>query len=657
MVPIPTNRPMVSASTSPTSSTRPRTAKFDAVVDDIVERHEQGQPVLVGTVQRREDASYLSRHARKKRGVPHDGPEREDTTREEATIVAQAGPQGRRHRRHQHGRPWHRHHARAATPSSSPTRELRNQGLEPASRHADEYESRLADDGREGQGAGRRRARRGRASSAACTSLGTERHESRRIDNQLRGRSGRQGDPGESAFYLSLQDDLMRLFNVRRGSTACCTVLKIPDDVPIENEASSPARIATAQGQVESRNFEIPQERPQVRRRHGPPAQGHLRRAAPGARGRGPAGADPHLPRRRRRRRTSPAPLPRASPRSGTSTQLWTALAPDLPGLRQPRRRRSSRRPAATVGHIDREELIETLKADAHAALPGARGRGRRGGHRASSSAACCCSVLDRKWREHLYEMDYLREGIDLRAYSQRDPLVEYQREGFDMFAAMMDGIKEEAVGFLFNLEVSGRGGGRGRGGRGGGRRGRSCSPRARSTSVPPSSPPSSAKGLERPSHPQNLTYSAPAEDGEAEVRGTTVSNADDEYAGVGRNDRCPCGSGKKFKRCTALRAVPPGSPPAPPADRRSSSRRARLRNEVADDVSRRSKPTVGRNPRGLRPICRSPISTRGRGRSSAARLLNLLDPTERARSSPLLVKQTPARCRPSEARDRAGPA
>jgi preprotein translocase subunit SecA len=163
-------------------------------------------------------------------------------------------------------------------------------------------------------------------------------------------------------------------------------------------------------------------------------------------------------------------------------------------------------------------------------------------------------SVLDRKWREHLYEMDYLREGIYLRAYSQRDPLVEYQREGFDMFTAMMDGIKEESVGFLFNLqvevteddgddevdhvhdhdhEVV-------------------TAPVEAASPIDLAeaqnhSPQFRAPGLERRERPTNLAYSAPSEDGDVEVKAET---AVDEYAGVGRNDVCPCGSGKKFKRC-----------------------------------------------------------------------------------------------------------
>jgi preprotein translocase subunit SecA len=166
--------------------------------------------------------------------------------------------------------------------------------------------------------------------------------------------------------------------------------------------------------------------------------------------------------------------------------------------------------------------------------------------------------VLDRKWREHLYEMDYLREGIGLRAYSQRDPLVEYQREGYDMFATMMDAIKEESVGYLFNLEVqvaeepaeeeaaelSTLGAG---------------SAVAQAAAAGKAAPNIVAKGLERPKAPQNLSYTAPDEGGEAEVTAASEAEVGDEFAGVGRNDECPCGSGKKYKKCHGAPGGPTG--------------------------------------------------------------------------------------------------
>jgi preprotein translocase subunit SecA len=204
--------------------------------------------------------------------------------------------------------------------------------------------------------------------------------------------------------------------------------------------------------------------------------------------------------------------------------------------------------------NLDRDELVEVLRKDAHEAYD--RREAEMGEEvMRELERRVVLSVLDRKWREHLYEMDYLREGIYLRAYSQRDPLVEYQREGFDMFAAMMDGIKEESVGFLFNLEVSVD---------------EEEAEEVEDEVVEPlrqavptvaqrEAPSIKAKGLEAPKPPQNLSYSAPSEDGDVEVKGTTVTNVDDEFANVGRNDRCPCGSGKKYKQCHGRPGGPTG--------------------------------------------------------------------------------------------------
>jgi preprotein translocase subunit SecA len=184
-------------------------------------------------------------------------------------------------------------------------------------------------------------------------------------------------------------------------------------------------------------------------------------------------------------------------------------------------------------------------------------------------------SVLDRKWREHLYEMDYLREGIYLRAYSQRDPLVEYQREGFEMFSAMMDSIKEEAVGFLFNLEVQVEeeefhyhpDGTRHAGPM---HEGALAEPpvsvgvegvslEAIGEALKAASPQIRAKGLGAPSAPQHLSYSAPDEQGGQAVKAAPAAQADDPYTGVGRNEQCPCGSGKKFKQCHGRPGGPTG--------------------------------------------------------------------------------------------------
>jgi preprotein translocase subunit SecA len=278
--------------------------------------------------------------------------------------------------------------------------------------------------------------------------LGTERHESRRIDNQLRGRSGRQGDPGESRFYLSLGDDLMVRFNGERVA-AMMNLLRLPEDVPIEAKMVSKA-IQSAQTQVEQQNFEIRKnvlkydevmnkqrtvvydERRQVL--HGADLSDQIR----------PMITDVI---------TSYVEGATASgyPEEWDLDQLWTALKTLYPiSLTLDE---AIEQAGGEKADLTREFLVEELVADAQAAYD-QREEDLGAEVLRELERRVLLSVLDRKWREHLYEMDYLQEGIGLRAMAQRDPLVEYQREGFDMFAAMMDAIKEESVGFLFNLEV-----------------------------------------------------------------------------------------------------------------------------------------------------------------------------------------------------------
>lgn len=542
VVPIPTNRPMARIDQADLVY-RTEEAKYEAVADDIAERNEKGQPVLVGTVSV-EKSEYLS-DLLKKRGIPHTVLNAK-VHAAEAKIVAMAGHKG------------------AVTVATNMAgrgtdimlggsvefladAELRKQGLDPVE-HAEEYDAAwpaMVEKIKEQVGAEHDEVRE----LGGLYVVGTERHESRRIDNQLRGRSGRQGDPGESRFYLSLQDELMRLFK-SDWVDRVLTMLKIPDDVPIENKRVTNA-IANAQGQVESQNFESRKnvlKYDDVMDRQRKVIYGERREVLEGADLQEQIGTfiDDVV--------------------TGVVTghtegfaeewdleQLWTDLnqiwpvAVDLEQVLADA--------GGDASGVDRDELIETLKADAHARY---QAREEEVGAEVirELERRVLLSVLDRKWREHLYEMDYLREGIYLRAYSQRDPLVEYQREGFDMFAAMMDGIKEEAVGFLFNLEVSVE-------------EEVEEEVEAEEAFEPLMQPEGSsqraavptirAKGLDRPAQPQNLSYSAPDEGGEAEVRGTTASNADDEYAGVGRNDKCPCGSGKKFKQCHGAPGGPTG--------------------------------------------------------------------------------------------------
>jgi preprotein translocase subunit SecA len=380
--------------------------------------------------------------------------------------------------------------------------------------------------------------------------IGTERHESRRIDNQLRGRSGRQGDPGESRFYLSLEDDLLRLFNAAFVERVLMA-LRVPDDVPIENKRVTGA-IASAQAQVEAQNFDsrknvLKYDDVMNRQREVIYAE---RRAVL-------EGADLHEQVRTMIDDVVNGYVTAATqgfPEEWDLETLWTALKTLYPVSVSLSTLEDE---AGGREGLTREELVEVIQADAQAAYD--RREANFGDEvMRELERRVVLSVLDRKWREHLYEMDYLREGIGLRAYSQRDPLVEYQREGFDMFSAMMDAIKEESVGFLFNLEVQVD-------------EEAEVERPVEDIEVGPALPQAAAasnehpqilaKGLEAPKQPQQLSYSAPTETGDAEVTGGNgrPEGADDAFDHVSRNALCPCGSGKKYKKCHGAPGGPTG--------------------------------------------------------------------------------------------------
>ena len=544
VVPIPTNLPMVREDKADLVY-RTEEAKYEAVVEDIAERHRRGQPVLVGTVS--VEKSELLSGLLKEHNVPHSVLNAK-VHADEAKVVAMAGHKG------------------AVTVATNMAgrgtdimlggsiefladQKLRREGLDPVE-HSDEYEAawpraleeikaQVANEHDEVKELG------------GLYVVGTERHESRRIDNQLRGRSGRQGDPGESRFYLSLQDELMRLFK-SDWVDRVLQVLKVPDDVPIENKRVTGA-IANAQGQVEAQNFE---SRKNVLKYDD--VMSRQREVIYAERREVLEGADLE-----EQTRTFIDDVVTGHVMGATEDfaeewdleGLWTALGQLWPVSID---RAVLEKEAGGRANLDRQELIDALKLDAHAAYD--RREAEVGPEvMRELERQVILSVLDRKWREHLYEMDYLREGIYLRAYSQRDPLVEYQREGYDMFAAMMDGIKAEVVGYLFNLEVQVD----------------EEEEVAEEPVVEPmrqplpaadapvaegqQTPHIRAKGLQRPKAPEKLTYAGPTETGEVEQRGQTVTNADDEFAGIGRNALCPCGSGKKFKKCHGAPGGPTG--------------------------------------------------------------------------------------------------
>ncbi|MEU5695431.1 preprotein translocase subunit SecA [Actinosynnema sp. NPDC020468] len=441
VTPIPTNRAM-QRKDEPDLVYKTEEAKFEAVAEDIAERHEKGQPVLIGTTSV-ERSEYLSKLLVRK-GIPHEVLNAKHHDRE-ALIIAKAGRKGAvTVATNMAGRGTDI--VLGGNPDIIADHELRERGLDPVETPED-YEaawSKLIEDITVEVKAEAEEVRE----AGGLYVLGTERHESRRIDNQLRGRSGRQGDPGESRFYLSLKDELMRRFNATMVENVM-TRLKVPDEVPIEHKMVTRA-IRSAQTQVEQQNFEI---RKNVLKYD--EVMNEQRKVIYAERHRVLAGEDlrdqvDHMITSVVGEYVDGATADGYA-EDWDFEQLWTALKTLYP---------------VSLDHkelleadedLTKELLKEKLQEDAHDAYSAREADidGRVGpGAMRELERRVLLSVLDRKWREHLYEMDYLKEGIGLRAMAQRDPLIEYQREGFDMFNGMLEALKEETVGFLFNLQV-----------------------------------------------------------------------------------------------------------------------------------------------------------------------------------------------------------
>jgi preprotein translocase subunit SecA len=440
VVPIPTNKPMVRIDQSDLIYKNEQ-VKFAMVVEDIVARHASGQPVLVGTTSV-EKSEYLSKLLAK-RGIRHEVLNAKNHARE-AAIVAQAGRLGSvTVATNMAGRGTD---VMLGGNSEHLTFEsLEKRGLDSVEK-PDEYEAAWATEYPKVKDQVAEEAAKVVAVGGLYV-LGTERHESRRIDNQLRGRAGRQGDPGESRFYLSLTDDLMRLFN-SGAAMALMNRGSVPDDIAIESGVVSKA-IASAQSQVEGRNAEIrknvlkyddvlnrQREAIYTDRRHILAGDDLTGRVDTFLEDVITAVVDGQI-----------------FENSGTDwnlEELWKELKTVYPvGITV----EEVLAEAGTRSKLTKAWLTREILADARISYSKrADTVGEAPMHELERRVVL--SVLDRKWRDHLYEMDYLKEGIGLRAMAQRDPLVEYQREGFNMFTQMMGAIKEESIGFLFNLDV-----------------------------------------------------------------------------------------------------------------------------------------------------------------------------------------------------------
>jgi preprotein translocase subunit SecA len=490
-------------------------AKFAAAIEDITDRYDKGQPVLVGTISV-EKSEKLSRELQKT-GIPHEVLNAKQHERE-AEIVVQAGKlQSVTVATNMAGRGVDI--LLGGNPEGLARRECMKEGLalgtpEFDARYAELFPGFQAECNAEGEKV---------VALGGLYVLGTERHESRRIDNQLRGRSGRQGDAGESRFYLSLEDELMRLFAT--GLMSRVMNASFPDDVPLESKMVSRA-VERAQGTVEDRNFEIRknvlkydevmnEQRKVIYRRRQQILDGE------------DLGEDAIL--------AIESAISRLVVQycRGEYFEDW-----DVPGLLDAARLYyPTRITKEQIDEVIGREALENLFVDDAKALYEDKGEHIGVDTLRDIERRVMLSVIDQHWREHLYEMDYLQEGINLRAMGQQDPLSEWQREGFDMFEAMMGQIEDDFVRYVFHLQV--------------------------------------VVDEEPGPDIRNVSYSAPTDpvQGSSSIEAAMAAQAaeaplalDDEPMPVapepvqqqpvraektpGRNEPCFCGSGKKYKLC-----------------------------------------------------------------------------------------------------------
>jgi len=493
---IPPNRPLIRTE-FPDVIYRTEREKYNAVVNEIKELHEKGQPVLVGTIsiEKSEKIGALL----KRQGIPHVVLNAKYHAKE-AEIVAQAGRKNAvTIATNMAGRGTDI--LLGGNPDFLTLQTLREKGLDAATMPKEEY-ARIHQHWMEVCPKEHEEV----VKLGGLHILGTERHEARRIDNQLRGRAGRQGDPGSSRFYLSLEDDLMRIFASDRIS-GIMQSLGMEEGVPIESKLIT-RQIERAQKQVEARNFEI--------RKHlleYDDVMNKQREAIYAIRRELLEGADQREYILELSNDIALDLLEKYAPRD-KAPDTW-----DLEGLRvnlgnqfgfdiaqfglDPK--------SITFPELSEKvtEKVRTIYEDKEKRF-GAE-------YMRFQERMIMLQILDMQWKDHLWSLDHLKEGIGLRGYGQRDPLIEYKKESFDMFEDLRNRIEEETVRFLYLFE-------------------------------PISKEESDAREREREEARRkaqkeaNLVYSA--------GDGTVDAPSRREQAKVGRNDPCPCGSGKKFKKC-----------------------------------------------------------------------------------------------------------
>ena len=519
VVPIPTNLPIVRKD-QVDYIYRSEMGKYNALVEDIIERNEKGQPILVGTIS--VEKSELVSDLLDKRGIHHNVLNAKLHAKE-ADVVAQAGRIGS---------------VTVATnmagrgvdiilggnPEALAERDLRAEGLEQsdkvgASRYSElleNYQSLCSDEGRRVKEVG------------GLYVLGTERHDSRRIDNQLRGRSGRQGDPGESRFYLSLEDELMRLF----ATGAMDFVMKkaLPDDAPLGDKFVSKA-IERAQNTVEQRNAET---RKNVLKYD--EVMNEQRKVIYARRNEILSGEDLREDTINYFAAVIDDALNAYCPTEHKEDWDLEGLVTALQGL-WPQK--------IEISELDKHQDVNALYEEAMenaVQFYESREQELTPDVMRQVEGQIMLRILDQRWRDHLYSMDYLKEGIHLRAMGQKNPLTEWQREGFEMFETMMDSVSEDFIKYVSHIEIGDN--------------------------------PSTNNDKDTLDQSQNVQYSgtdeiasgalaaissnksagalidnAPAvvEESKSAKQQTVVKS---EFEKTGRNDPCPCGSGKKFKQC-----------------------------------------------------------------------------------------------------------